>query len=179
MISVILDDETTVAVLTGLSERLSPAGRLELMGRLAKVESKQVNRTIAEHGIDGAWPPLSDLTPPGGMLHRSGGLMDGIQPGDVTPDMAEVVSKAKTAEGVDYPAVQNFGMTIKGNQSRARGRYEGYGQGGLLSWIGPDGARFFAKEITIPARPFMVFRPEDPPLLAQMAASFLLLEEHL
>ena len=172
MLKVVLDDKAAVAVLTGLTERIGP-GRVLLMRHLAEYEVASVRRTIDEHGIGGAWPPLSPLSRQGEPLHDTGALIAGIQVGVATAEAAEVISSKKTEGGIDYPAVQNYGMTIKAKQRWVRFNvYEGR-VSGAMSWVGPDGTRYFAMSVTIPPRPFMVFRPEDPEGIEQQAKLFL------
>jgi phage gpG-like protein len=165
-----LVDEGAAVVLTGISERLSPEGRVALMARLAGFEADQVRRTINEGGIGGSWPAHSELTAPGNLLHKTGALMAGIQMGDVSPEAVEVISKAPTETGVDYPAVQNYGMTIHSKPRDEGGK-------GFLAWQGGGGEWFVAQQITIPAREFMMFRPEDPETIQTLAAAFLFGEE--
>ena len=167
MLTAELVDEGAAVVLTGIDERLHPWARVALMARLAEFEANQVRRTINEGGIGGGWPEHSELTAPSKLLHKTGALMAGIQVGDVSPDAAEVISKATTETGVDYPAVQNYGMTIHSKPRDEGGK-------GFLAWQGGGGEWFVAQQITIPAREFMMFRPEDSAAIAEYASLFIM-----
>lgn len=81
------------------------------------------------------------VDPPGGMPRlRTGSLARSIL------SVREANSHelgTRVGSGLKYADVHEFGATIKPKTAK------------LLSWLGIDGKRIFAKSVTIPARPFM------------------------
>ncbi len=71
-------------------------------------------------------------------LHKTGALVNSIIVKESTPTYALVGSV-----GIIYAAVHEFGATIYPKRAK------------MLSWIGEDGERIFAKRVRIPARPYL------------------------
>ena len=113
-----------------------------------------VKRTLSESGSPpGSFAPLSPASGrPGGkpLLNTGQTISGGIHVADVRPDHVAVAS------GFKYSAVHQFGATITIKSAK------------MLAWQA-GGKWHFAKEVTIPARPFMVFRPEDPLAISNIA----------
>ena len=92
------------------------------------------------------WAPWSpNYTERGqGLLHKSGALLSSIESG-VSGDTAYWGSNAV------YARIHQLGGTIKPKPGNAKG---------LLSWM-DGGTRYFAKSVTIPARPYLGFEAQE------------------
>ena len=118
-----------------------------------------VKRTLQESGS----PPGSFAAVIGGggrppLIAGDSGpsILAGIETAYTGPDRVEIASK-----GLRYSSVHQFGKTI-------RARNVPY-----LTFRLPSGQWVRKKEVTIPPRPFMVFRPEDPGKIAEIGARHL------
>jgi len=83
-------------------------------------------------------------------LHKTGRLINSVEVFNVTPKQALVGSR-----GVIYAPVHEFGTVIRPKRAK------------VLSWIGQDGVRRFAKMVRIPARPWL--RPAAEESKAEIA----------
>jgi phage gpG-like protein len=176
MLKVTLDDAGATVVLTGLIERLGP-GRLVLMEALGRAEVGSVRRTIHESGIPaGSYEPLNteltregtplytELTREPTPLYNKGTLIGGID-AEPTPELVTIFSSLNV-NGHDIGAIQHYGMTIHAKPKDEGGK-------GFLAWQSADGTWHYAQTVTIPARPFMEFRPEDPAMIEGIAFKFV------
>ena len=160
-VTVAVDGKQAHLILNRLTAQLMDL--TPILGAMAQYMVGSVRRTIMTGGLPGApFAPLSPLTL---ASRRHGGskplfddgshLAASIHVSRVTPQEAEV------SAGWEYAHVHQYGMVIEA------------GDKGFLAWPQRDGSYFFCKRVTIPARPFMGFRPEDPAALAALGARWL------
>ena len=127
---------------------------------------RSVKRTLRESGHPaGSFAPLSPATGRTGKPLMATGqtIMGGIFVKEVTPHQVTIAS------GFEYSHVHQYGMTIKPRSQYA----QIYGMHAPMLYWFAGGKWHAAKSVTIPARPFMVFRTEDPEWLDNMAAKML------
>ena len=167
---------------------MQPARRQKLMQSLGDAQLVSIYRTFAEEGSPaGSWPPLSAATlswrkrkPGGKLLIGRGILRNSIR---VVADTVRAV----IGTGIRYAEVHQFGwsgaqkvgsysytrrvkqrdrlaavaiVNRNGRQQRVRKK--------AMSGVAFVTVRPFTRIIRIPARPYLVFRPEDPSRLQQM-----------
>jgi phage gpG-like protein len=124
--------------LLAASGNVTPA--MQVVGRKVKTKVQLGFRT----GTDpwgNPWKPLSPMTRKGQPLRNTGHLMASIT-AQTTGDSVEIGTNLQS-NGVKFPAVHQFGMTIKPVSAK------------YLSWVNALGIRFNVKKVTIPARPFL------------------------
>jgi len=122
------------------SGNVTPA--MQVIGRKIKTKVQLGFRT----GTDpwgNPWKPLSPLTDLGARmpLRKTGHLLSSIT-AQVDGDSVEIGTNLQS-KGIKFPAVQQFGAVIKPVDAK------------LLRWMHAGGFPVFAKEVVIPARPFL------------------------
>ena len=161
-VNVKLDSTHAEAVIRGGIKGLSAS--LPLMRALSQYIVGNVRRVLSQSGEPaGSFAPLKFRA--GKPLWDTGThIAGGIHADYVDNNTASAVSSFQ------WSAVHQRGATIKAH-SRFN-RYEAHGAG-VLAFPGPGGAMIFAKQVTIPARPFMVFRAESPKEIEGIALTYV------
>ncbi len=137
-----------LADLQAASGNVTPA--MQVVGRKVKTRV-QLGFKLSRDPWGSPWAPLNkNLTRTGKPLvnRGMGGLMGSItyQIGAQGSDQHVDIGTNLNSNGIQYPAVHQFGAVINPKNSK------------YLRWMGPNGP-IFAKKVTIPARPFL---PLDP-----------------
>ena len=120
------------------------------------------SRTIHERGYpEGSWDALNqELTREGSPL-LTDHFLESIK-AEASPHEAVIFSDARSDSGFDYGPIQQHGATIHAKPGR------------FLAWQSEDGAWHYAQTVTIPPRPFMMFREgEDEARIEYTAMLFL------
>jgi len=124
------------------SGNVKPA--MQVVGR--KIKTKvQLGFRLSRDPWGSPWAPLNkNLTRSGSPLRNTGRLMGSMtyQVGGSGPQQHVDIGTNLQSKGVLFPAVHQFGAVIKAKN----GKY--------LRWMGPKGL-ISAKQVTIPARPFL------------------------
>jgi len=124
-----------------------------IMDAIAHHMEASVKQTLTEGG-----PPQGKFKPVlrGGtpLVDTGGTIRDRIHVSGVS------AKQARIGAGFKYAHVHQFGMVIRAKDAEY-----------LRFQVGGRWAR--VKEVTIPARPFMTFRPEDPQKIGDLAADFI------
>ena len=168
--------------LAGFSAATQSARRTELMSTLGQGQLVSVYKTFAEEGSpSGSWPPLSEASKRWGgykdghkLLVRSGLLRNSIRV-VATDRSATIGTNLRYAAVHQYgysgpQSVRSYSYTRKVKQRNASGSFGITNKLGrkqtvkrrTVSGVAFVTVRAFTRNIRIPARPFLVFRPEDP-----------------
>jgi len=128
--------------LQAASGKVTPA--MQVVGR--KIKTKvQLGFRLSRDPWGGPWKPLNkNLTRSGQPLRNTGRLMQSMtyKVGGTSGDQHVDIGTNLQSNGVLFPAVHQFGAVIKAKNAK------------YLKWMGPKGI-IFAKQVTIPARPFL------------------------
>lgn len=181
------------AIVNIRSLSLTASRRQKLLGILGAGQLLSIQRTFADEGSPaGSWPKLSDAslrwrkyTPGHKLLQDSGRLKNSIR--------FEVVGNTvRIGTNVAYAGVHQRGF--RGTQNvrtysytRKNAGADAFGKQAIVNRAGRNqtvrrkmssGVTFVTvkahtRNITIPARPFLVFRPEDPARMADEVRTFL------
>ena len=168
--------------LAGFSAATQAAKRTELMSTLGQGQLVSVYKAFAEEGSpSGSWAPLSEVSKRWGrhaegnkLLIRSGLLRNSIR-------VVATANSATIGTNLRYAGVHQYGysgpQSVKGySYTRSVKSRDESGSFGIVNKRGRkqtvrrrtvSGVAFvtvraFTRNIRIPARPFLVFRPEDP-----------------
>jgi phage gpG-like protein len=181
-------------VLSLAAFRLGVAEKQDLLTTLAIGQRKSIYQTFSDEGSPaGSWNPLSEVsrrwrkyTAGHKLLIDSGRLRNSIGVSSQSPDSVQI------GTNVAYAAVHQLGFD--GNQNvrpyqytrsnpfgDLQGKFKitnklGHGQTvtrNTVSGVSFVKVKGFTRHIHIPARPFMVFRPEDPTRMATETKRFL------
>lgn len=171
---------------------LSLGAKEQLLRIIGLGQLKSIRQTFAEQGSpSGSWPPLSAASlqwrkyKDGGAGHRL--LIDkGILLNSIT--FAVMSDSVVIGTALSYAGVHQFGFDGSQNvrpysYTRRQKSRDAYGKFGItnklgrrqtvrrktVSGIASVSVRGFTRHIRIPARPFLVFRPEDPARIQQEA----------
>ena len=189
--------DSSDAALAMATFRLGIADRADLMRTIGAGQLVSVRRTVAEGGSPaGSWPPLSPASLSWNKKYTAGHkLLVNTGRGLNSVSAASDNDSATIGTNVFYMAIQQRGWTgsqsvgpysyTRHTKSRDRfGRQQITNKLGrkqtvrrkLLSGIATVHVSGFTRHISIPARPFLVFRPEDPERIASEVKAFIVFQ---
>ncbi len=138
-VSVVINDQQLDITLSNLAQRLAPGPMLNIAGQVMR---SSIEKTFREQGAPaGSWAPLAAST---------------IQRGRGGAGRKILIQSGRLKNSITYQVSGNQ-LTIGTNLVYARIQQEG-GEAGRR----PPFKKQKGRRTRIPARPYLVFRPEDP-----------------
>ena len=151
-VTVRVNDAQLKIALKNFSERIKPTALLKVAGELMRTS---VNTTFDEQGSPaGSWPPLKFATL-GGMKSFNKTLGKSIK-GKPQTARKILIQSGRLKNSITYNAIEGNVLTIGTNVVNAAVHQYGGEAGRKGPFKKKNGHRAF-----IPARPYLVFRPED------------------